>query len=48
MKRIIAILLMVLFALCVVGCKDNESSDYFSKQKVIDSPNWVTNLEVNQ
>lgn len=45
MKRIIAILLIVLIALCVVGCIDNESSDYFSKQKVIDSPKWVTNLD---
>ena len=29
MKRIIAILLIVLIALCVVGCKDNESSDIY-------------------
>ena len=48
MKRIIAILLMVLIALCVVCFKNNESSDYFSKQKVIDSPNWVTNLDATK
>lgn len=48
MKRIIAILLIVLIALCVVGCKENESSDYFSKQKVIDSPKWVTNLDATK
>ena len=48
MKKLLALLLVTVIAFSVVGCGEkstSDSGDYFSKQKVIDSPKWVAKLD---
>ena len=51
MKKLLALLLVTVIAFSVVGCGEkstSDSGDYFSKQKVIDSPKWVTKLDATK